>query len=235
MLGRSGGRLPERVREGTWLGHVAEHAAIEVQRLVGIPVSFGRTRETRTPGVYNLVYEMEEERVGVRAGKLALDVVEHCAGIYGEAMDLEQRLDGLKRLREKWALGPSTKSIVDTAAARGIPWLRLNDRSLRMLGYGVNQRKIQATIASTTAHLEVEIAGDKDLTKRLLGDQGVPVPKDAPTAGASSPTSGASASCARPTRRPASTARRTRTAAMPEPSAIFAPLPTFSSLHSRWR
>ena len=174
--GAAGGFL-KRVREGTGLGQVAEHVAIEVQRLVGIPVSFGRTRETPTPGVYNLVYEMEEERVGVRAGKLALDVVEHCAGIDGEEMDLEERLDGLKRLREKWALGPSTKSIVDAAAARGIPWLRLNDRSLVMLGYGVNQRRIQATIASTTAHLGVEIAGDKDLTKRLLGDQGVPVPR----------------------------------------------------------
>ena len=120
---------------------------------------------------------MEEERVGVRAGRLALDVVEHCAGIDGEEMGLEERLDGLKRLREKWALGPSTKSIVDAAAARGIPWLRLNDRSLVMLGYGVHQRRIQDTIASTTAHLGVEIAGDKDLTKRLLGDQGVPVPR----------------------------------------------------------
>ncbi|TMB53971.1 MAG: cyanophycin synthetase, partial [Chloroflexi bacterium] len=95
----------------------------------------------------------------MRAGKLALDVVEHCAGIDGEEMDLEERLDGLKRLREKWALGPSTKSIVDAAAARGIPWLRLNDRSLVMLGYGVHQRRIQNTIASTTAHLGVEIAG----------------------------------------------------------------------------
>ena len=173
--GAAGGFL-KRVREGTWLGHVAEHVAIEVQRLVGIPVSFGRTRETRTAGVYNLVYEMEEERVGVRAGKLALEVVEHCAGLEGD-MDLPERLLGLKRLREKWALGPSTKSIVEAAAARGIPWLRLDDRSLVMLGYGVNQRKIQATIASTTAQLGVEIAGDRDLTKRLLGDQGVPVPK----------------------------------------------------------
>ena len=173
--GAAGGFL-KRVREGTWLGHVAEHVAIEVQRLVGIPVSFGRTRETKTPGVYNLVYEMEEERVGVRAGKLALDVVEHCAGLDRE-LDLDDRLDALKRLREKWALGPSTRSIVDAAAGRGIPWLRLNERSLVMLGWGVNQRTIQATIASTTAHLGVEIAGDKDLTKRLLGDQGVPVPK----------------------------------------------------------
>lgn len=173
--GHRGGFL-ERVDDGTWLGHVAEHVAIEIQQLVGIPVTFGRTRETRTPGVYNLVYEMEEERVGVRAGKLALDVVEWCAGEDLD-LDLPERIDDLKRLREKWALGPSTRSIVDAGVARGVPYLRLNDRSLVMLGTGVHQRRIQATIASTTAHLGVEIAGDKDTTKRLLADHGVPVPK----------------------------------------------------------
>jgi cyanophycin synthetase len=165
-----------RMREGTWLGHVAEHVAIEVQNRIGIQVSFGRTRETKTPGVYNLVYEMEEERVGVRAGKLALDLVEWCAGV-GSEPTLEERLDALKRTRERYALGPSTKSIVEAAASRGIPFLRLNDRSLVMLGNGIHQRKIQATIGSTTSQLGVEIAGDKNLTKRLLSDHGVPVPK----------------------------------------------------------
>ncbi len=173
--GAAGGFL-KRLAEGTWLGHVAEHVAIEIQQEVGISVSFGRTRETKTPGVYNLVYEMEEERVGVRAGKLALDVVEHCAGLEVD-LDLESSIDKLKRTRERWALGPSTRSIVAVAAARGIPHLRLNDRSLVMLGTGVHQKRIQATIASTTGQLGVEIAGDKSLTKKLLGDNGVPVPK----------------------------------------------------------
>ena len=173
--GAKGGFL-KRVVEGTWLGHVAEHVAIEIQQEVGISVSFGRTRETKTPGVYNLVYEMEEERVGVRAGKLALDVVEHCAGLDVD-LALSSSLDKLKRTRERWALGPSTRSIVAVAATRGIPHLRLNDRSLVMLGTGVHQKRIQATIASTTAQLGVEIAGDKSLTKTLLGDNGVPVPK----------------------------------------------------------
>jgi cyanophycin synthetase len=173
--GAAGGFL-KRVAEGTWLGHVAEHVAIEIQQEVGISVSFGRTRETKTPGVYNLVYEMEEERVGVRAGKLALDVVEHCAGMDID-LDLEASIEKLKRTRERWALGPSTRSIVNVAASRGIPYLRLNDRSLVMLGMGVHQKRIQATIASTTGQLGVEIAGDKSLTKSLLGDNGVPVPK----------------------------------------------------------
>jgi cyanophycin synthetase len=173
--GAPGGFL-KRVAEGTWLGHVAEHVAIEIQQEVGISVSFGRTRETKTEGLYNLVYEMEEERVGVKAGKLALDVVEHCAGLEVD-LDLPASIERLKKTRERWALGPSTRSIVHVAAARGIPYLRLNDRSLVMLGTGVHQKRIQATIASTTGQLGVEIAGDKSLTKKLLGDNGVPVPK----------------------------------------------------------
>ncbi len=173
--GAPGGFL-KRVTEGTWLGHVAEHVAIEIQQEVGISVSFGRTRETKTEGLYNLVYEMEEERVGIKAGKLALDVVEHCAGLDVE-LDLPASIERLKKTRERWALGPSTRSIVHVAAARGIPYLRLNDRSLVMLGTGVHQKRIQATIASTTGQLGVEIAGDKSLTKKLLGDNGVPVPR----------------------------------------------------------
>lgn len=174
--GRPGGFL-FRVQEGTWLGHVAEHVAIEIQNRIGIPVSFGRTRETKNPGVYNLVYQIEDERVGVRAGKLALDVVEACAEDEVEDLEFQDRLDDLKRYREKWGLGPSTKAIVDAAVARGIPFVRLNEKSFVMLGTGVHQKRVQATIASTTAHLGVEIAGDKDLTKRLLSGHGVPVPK----------------------------------------------------------
>src|SRR5262245_57682201 len=173
--GEAGGFL-KRVSEGTWLGHVAEHVAIEIQQEVGISVSFGRTRETKSPGVYNLVYEMEEERVGVRAGKLALDVVEHCAGLDVD-LDLDASIEKLKRTRERWALGPSTRSIVQAAAGRGIPYLRLNDRSLVMLGMGVHQKRTRATIAWATGQLGVEIAGDKSLTKALLGDNGVPVPR----------------------------------------------------------
>lgn len=166
-----------RVKDGTWLGHVAEHVAIEIQVRIGIPVSYGRTRATKEPGVYNLVYEMEEERVAIKAGKLALDVVEACAEDEMDDLDFDERIDGLKRLREKSALGPSTKAIVDAAAARGIPHLRMNEKSLVMLGTGAHQKRIQATIASTTAHLGVEIAQDKATTKSLLGGHGIPVPK----------------------------------------------------------
>jgi cyanophycin synthetase len=171
------GGLVKRMQEGTWLGHVAEHAAIALQNAIGIPVSFGRTRATKSRGVYNMVYEMEEEKVGIRAGKLALDVVEACAEDDVSGLDLDERLDDLKHLRDRAALGPSTKAIVDSARQRGIPSLRLNEKSFVMLGTGIHQKRVQATIASTTAHLGVEIAGDKDFTKTLLGSHGVPVPK----------------------------------------------------------
>ncbi|MEO6324963.1 MAG: cyanophycin synthetase, partial [Thermoanaerobaculia bacterium] len=174
--GAVGGFL-SRVREGTWLGHVAEHVAIEIQNRIGIPVSFGRTRATKDLGVYNLVYEMEEERVGIKAGKLALDVVEACAENEVAGLEFDEQVDGLKRLREKAAYGPSTRAIVDVAMTRGIPHLRMNSKSLVMLGTGIHQKRIQATIASTTSHLGVEIAGDKDTTKKLLSQHGIPVPK----------------------------------------------------------
>jgi len=171
------GGFVTRLRDGTWMGHVTEHMAIEIQNLIGINVSFGKARSTKDPGVYNVVYQIEEAEVGVRAGELALSIVE--ALIDGEPtrVDLDAELLTLKRLRERKLLGPSTRGIVDAAQKRGIPFLRLNDRSFVQLGYGAKQRRIQATIASTTAHLGVEVAGDKDLTKRLLGDQGIPVPK----------------------------------------------------------
>ncbi len=112
--GAAGGFL-KRVAEGTWLGHVAEHVAIEIQQEVGISVSFGRTRETKTPGVYNLVYEMEEERVGVRAGKLALDVVEHCAGL---DVDLDlARLDRQAQAHAR-ALGARALDALDRRGRR---------------------------------------------------------------------------------------------------------------------
>ncbi len=174
--GAPGGFL-SRVKEGTWIGHVAEHVAIEIQNRIGINVSFGRTRATKQRGVYNLVYEMEEERVGIKAGKFALDIVEACADGDTSSLEFPERMDSLKRMREKFALGPSTKAIVDCAEIRGIPYSRANEKSFVLLGTGIHQKRIQATIASTTSFLGVEIAGDKDLTKRLLGDAGIPVPK----------------------------------------------------------
>ncbi|MFL6246673.1 MAG: cyanophycin synthetase [Thermoanaerobaculia bacterium] len=163
-----------RLEEGTWLGHVMEHIALELQGLAGIQVGFGRARSAGPPGVYNVVYECEERETGILAGETAIELIETL--IAGEPFDVHERISELRRLYERNSLGPSTRSIVDAAVHRGIPYIRLDDLNLVQLGYGSRARKIQATIASTTKYMGVEIAGDKDITKTMLGFHGVPVP-----------------------------------------------------------
>ncbi|HKR66132.1 MAG TPA: cyanophycin synthetase [Thermoanaerobaculia bacterium] len=164
-----------RLDEGTWLGHVMEHVALELQGLIGVNVGFGKTRSAGETGVYNVVYECEERQTGIRAGELALSLIE--ALIAQEPFDIDAAIDDLRATNDRHALGPSTRAIVDAAKRRGIPALRLDEWNLVQLGYGANAKKIQATIASTTRHLGVELAGDKDLTKSILGFHGVPVPE----------------------------------------------------------
>jgi cyanophycin synthetase len=163
-----------RLESGTWLGHVMEHIALEIQGLAGIDVGFGRARDGGGPGIYNVVYECEERETGILAGEIAIDLIESL--IAGESFDLQARIARLRRVYERNALGPSTRSIVDAAVKRNIPFMRLDELNLVQLGYGANAKKIQATIASTTRYLGVDIAGDKDKTKAILGFHGVPVP-----------------------------------------------------------
>ena len=171
--GVRGGFL-SRVHDGTWLGHVMEHVAIELQNLAGIDVGFGRARSSDGPGIYNVVYECEERTTGIMAGELAIELLENL--IAGEPFPVEEHVVALRRNYERNSLGPSTKAIVDAAVRRGIPFMRLDELNLVQLGYGANAKKIQATIASTTRYLGVDIAGDKDKTKTILGFHGVPVP-----------------------------------------------------------
>jgi cyanophycin synthetase len=165
----------KRVADGTWMGHVVEHIALEIQTLAGMDVGFGRTRSTSEPGVYNVVFTYMEEKVGIYAAKAAVRIVE--ALVEGKEYPLEDDIQKMRELREDERLGPSTGSIVEEAAARGIPWIRLNRHSLVMLGYGVNQKRIQATITSQTGSIAVEIACDKEETKNLLEAANIPVPK----------------------------------------------------------
>lgn len=164
-----------RVEEGTWMGHVIEHIALEIQTLSGMDVGFGRTRSTNTHGVYNVVFSYLEEKVGIYAAKASVRIAQ--ALIDGSAYALEEDIQNMREIREDERLGPSTGSIVDEAQARNIPYIRLNRHSLVQLGYGINQKRIQATIASTTSSIAVEIACDKEETKNLLDSMGIPVPK----------------------------------------------------------
>ncbi|HMT30368.1 MAG TPA: cyanophycin synthetase, partial [Bacteroidia bacterium] len=164
-----------RVQEGTWMGHVIEHIALEIQTLAGMDCGFGRTRGTGETGVYSVVYSYMEEKVGIFAGKAALRIAE--ALIAGREYDLADDIQKMRELREDERLGPSTGSIVEEAQNRGIPWIRLNRHSLVMLGYGVNQKRIQATVTSQTSSIAVEIACDKEDTKNLLEASNIPVPR----------------------------------------------------------
>jgi cyanophycin synthetase len=164
-----------RVDEGTWMGHIIEHIALEIQTLAGMDTGFGRTRGYGEHGVYSVVFSYMEESVGRYAAKAAVRICE--ALIAGEDYDLADDIQEMRELREADRLGPSTGSIVEEAEARGIPWIRLNKYSLCQLGYGANQKRIQATVTSETSSIGVELACDKEDTKYLLEQAEVEVPK----------------------------------------------------------
>jgi len=164
-----------RVDEGTWMGHIIEHIALEIQTLAGMDTGFGRTRDYGEKGVYNVVFSYMEENVGRYAAKAAVRICE--ALIVSEEYDLTDDIQEMRELRENSRLGPSTGSIVEEAEARGIPWIRLNKYSLCQLGYGANQKRIQATVTSETSSIGVELACDKEDTKYLLEQAEVEVPK----------------------------------------------------------
>jgi len=173
-IGEPGG-LFKRIEDGTWMGHVIEHIALEIQTLAGMDTGFGRTRQTKTEGIYNVVFSYLEEKAGVYAAEAAVKIAE--ALISGEPYDLEQDIQRLRELREQERLGPSTGSIVDEAISRKIPWIRLNKSSLVQLGYGKNQVRFRATMTERTNSIAVDIACNKEETKRLLQDAAIPVAK----------------------------------------------------------
>src|SRR5436190_4793023 len=173
-VGTPGGFF-ERVDEGTWMGHVIEHIALEMQTLAGMDTGFGRTRGTGTEGEYYVCISYMEEDAGVYAARAAVRVAQALAD--GTDYDLADDIMKLREIREDTRLGPSTGCIVEEAAKRGIPYIRLNKHSLVQLGYGIHQKRIRATIASTTSNIAVDIAGNKEETKMLLDAAQIPVPK----------------------------------------------------------
>ncbi|HEX6375777.1 MAG TPA: cyanophycin synthetase [Allosphingosinicella sp.] len=185
------GGFERRLREGTWLGHVAEHVALELQTLAGSRATRGKTRSVKNrPGLYNVMFAYNEERVGLMAGRIALELVdsllpEDLRGISGldrvhaleGEFDFGRRVDALKRMVRRTALGPSTRALVEEAERRGIPVMRLDEKSLIQLGHGKHQQKIRASITGRTSLVAADLAGDKNMTKKLLDESGVPVPR----------------------------------------------------------
>ena len=183
---REPGGFIRRMREGegTWLGHVLEHVAIELQNVAGEEVTFGKTRSTDKPGVYSVVYEYAQKEEGIAAGELAVRLLSSLLptelqprSSVPEGWQWPTARDEFIRYAQRRALGPSTASLVRAAEERNIPWLRLNDQSLIQLGHGKYQQRIQATITGRTPHIAVELASDKEETNKILASLGLPVPK----------------------------------------------------------
>ncbi len=171
--------------EGTWLGHVMEHVAIELQNIAGYPVTFGRTRSLDDqPGHYNMVFQYHDDAVGREASLLSLDLIHSLLPAEaksedapGDDWEFAEERDKFIRYAQSRAFGPSTGSLVQAAEERGVPWIRLNRQSLVQFGHGKYQRRIQATTTSETSNIAVELASDKEETNSILRDLGLPVPK----------------------------------------------------------
>jgi cyanophycin synthetase len=174
-LGKVGG-FAARLDDGTWLGHVAEHVALELQRESGAHISRGKTRSAGAPGQYNVIFGYAEEQVGLAAGRLAVRLVNHLVKAE-PGFDFPAELEALILLAERRQFGPSTQAIIDEALGRDIPFIRLNESSLVQLGQGKYQQRIRATMTSKTSALAVDIAGDKKMTNQLLASAGLPVPR----------------------------------------------------------
>ncbi len=185
---REPGGFIRRLREdeGTWMGHITEHVALELQCVAGNEVTFGRTRSTGEAGQYNMVYAYIHKDVGLAACELAIKLLMHL--LPKELQDLtgyeieedfnwDEELRHFIKQAQRHAFGPSTASLVAAAEERDIPWLRLNKYSLVQFGHGKHQKRIQATITSETSHIAVEISCDKEDTHNLLNDLGLPVPQ----------------------------------------------------------
>ncbi|ALC91210.1 UDP-N-acetylmuramyl peptide synthase [Bacillus sp. FJAT-18017] len=174
-LGYEGGFV-ERLNEGTWMGHILEHLAIELQCLAGIKVRRGKTLTSSKKGVYYVTYDYREPKSGFYAFEAAKEIVERI--LNGEAdVDAKPYIDKIEQLYYENKLGPSTEAIYNAAFEKGIPVERVGSDSLVRIGTGSKQKFVQATITSQTPHIAVENSCDKQVTKELLAGAGLPVPK----------------------------------------------------------
>lgn len=188
--GAAGG-FAARLHTGTWMGHVAEHVALELQRAAGSTVTRGKTRAAAVEGTYDVVFAYEHEGVGRAAGAAAVELVNRliadadagadaAAAAAAAAADASAAvtgvIDDLRARADRERLGMSTQAIVDVARRRHIPWTRLDGRNLIQLGWGVHTRRIRATTTSRTSLIGAEAARDKDESSAMLERAGIPIP-----------------------------------------------------------
>jgi cyanophycin synthetase len=169
------GGFLKRLQHGTWMGHILEHVALELQCLGGMDCGFGRTRSAGAKGIYYVIFDYEIEQAGIYALEASIDLIRSV--ISNQPFNPQECIQRLKALNAKYNLGPSTKSIVDEAVKKQIPYHRVNEGSTVIFGQGIHQKKICASIAATTSNLGVETACDKEETKELLSKAHIPVPK----------------------------------------------------------
>ena len=172
--GHEGGFI-ERLEEGTYFAHVMEHIALELQAMLGYDIRFGKTRETGKKGIYNVIYGYENEYAGLEAGRLAFEIIEGI--LEGELPDVNTRLEEIKKVCIATDFGVSTAAIVKEAQQKDIPVIRLGSGSILQLGYGRNQKRIEATLTENSSCVSVDIACNKELTKSILNEYGIPVPE----------------------------------------------------------
>ena len=168
------GGFVDRLKRGTYLAHVLEHVAIELQNMMGYKVNFGKARLESGDSIYNVVYGFVNEIAGVESGKLAFQIVNGL--LEGEKTEIDDTIEIIKKQALQIELGPSTKSIMMEAQKMGIPVIRIGEGSLLQLGYGAKSKLIQATLTEKASCIAVDIACDKGLTNWLLKENGIPVP-----------------------------------------------------------
>lgn len=168
------GGFVERLREGTWMGHILEHMALEIQHLAGIKVKRGKTITSERKGIYFVTFDYLEPKSGLYAFESALEIVQ--AILEGKETNANSYIQHTSNLFYEYKLGPSTDSIYQAARARKIPVERVGTNSYLRIGTGKKQKSVQATITSQSSYLAVENACDKDMTKTLLKGAGLPVP-----------------------------------------------------------
>jgi cyanophycin synthetase len=173
-IGERGGFFV-RLRRGTYMAHILEHVTLELQSLAGTPVGFGRARETNTDGIYKVAIAFKEEKLALACLDRAFELIQ--AAIHDSPYDVAKVTAELKEYAYDICLGPSTRSIVDAAKAKSIPWRRLNEGSLVQLGYGIHQRRICTAETDSTSAIAESIAQDKELTRSLLRSIGIPTPE----------------------------------------------------------
>lgn len=173
--GKRGGFL-ERLEEGTLIGHVIEHVTIELLTQAGQTIKYGKTLAVLDqPGCYEIIFNYEAQAGAIEGFKQGFLLVQTL--LKQNSFDVSIAVNQIKSVMAKYELGVSTQVIVNACKERGIPVYRLNEGSLLQLGYGRNQRRIQATITDATSSIGVDIACDKEMTKKILSEGGVPVPR----------------------------------------------------------